>query len=149
MKKTVVLCVGNRDGGDDAVGPFIADLLHDYESDELICIDAGIAPENFTGVVKQYQPDRLIIVDAIEMGIQPGEIRRVPSNRIGVMHMSTHGIPLSVLVKYFNQYVSTIEIIGIQPKTMNGNITERIKKAGKELTMNITMNNIEKISMLS
>lgn len=149
MKKTVVLCVGNRDGGDDAIGPFIADNLQEYECEELICIDAGIAPENFTDVVKKHHPERLIIVDAVEMNLNSGEIRRVPPEKIGVMHVSTHGIPLSVLIKYFNQYVETIVLIGIQPSMMSGNLTDAVKLAGKHVIQLIVSDSFEKISTLA
>lgn len=144
-----MLCVGNRDGGDDAVGPFIADKLKEYESDELICIDAGIAPENFTDVVKKHHPERLIIVDAIEMNLNPGEIREVPPQKIGVMHISTHGIPLSVLIKYLNQYVEKIVLIGIQPSKMSGNLTEVVKHTGKHIIQLIFSDSLEKISTLT
>ena len=149
MIKTVILCVGNRQGGDDAVGPFIADKLMKYASKELICIDAGIAPENFTGVVKNHKPERLIIVDAIEMNLNPGEIRNVPPDSIGVMHVSTHGIPLSVLIKYLSQYIDSITLLGIQPMQMNGNLTDIIKQSAERLIQNILSDSIEKISILS
>lgn len=148
MKKTVILCIGNRDGGDDAVGPYIADGLKRSESDNLICIDAGIAPENFTSVVKNHQPKRLLIIDAVEMGLKPGKIRQVPSDRIGVMHVSTHGIPLSVLIKYLRQYMDSIILIGIQPKTMSGKLTDEVKKSADQLIQFIISDSIEKISTL-
>jgi hydrogenase 3 maturation protease len=148
VEKTVVLCIGNRDGGDDAIGPFIADKLKDYNSEELICIDAGIAPENFTDVVKGHHPERLIIVDAIEMNINAGEIRRVAPEKIGLMHISTHGIPLSVLIKYFNQYVKNIMLIGIQPSQMQGFLTDVIKQAGDKFIQLIISDSLEKISRL-
>jgi hypothetical protein len=52
-------------------------------------------------------------------------------------------------VKYFKQYVPVIEIIGIQPKNMNGKLNELIKKAGKNVVDFIVTDSIEKISMLS
>jgi hydrogenase 3 maturation protease len=149
LEKTVVLCVGNREGGDDAVGPYIADKLKDYESENLICIDAGIAPENFTDVVKKHHPKRLVIVDAIEMNRSPGEIFQVPPEKIGVMHISTHGIPLSVLIKYFNHYVGTIILIGIQPSKMSGNLTKIVKDAGEHFIQLIVSDTLEKILMLT
>ncbi len=39
------------------------------------------------------------------------------------MHISTHGIPISVLINYLEQYVENIIFIGIQPKVMSGNLT--------------------------
>ena len=90
------MCIGNRDGGDDAVGPYVADKLKDC----FTIIDCGTTPENYTSVVKKHNPKNLIIVDAVEMNLKPGEIRIVPEEKVGVMHISTHGIPIPVLIGY-------------------------------------------------
>ena len=149
MEKTVVLCIGNKDGGDDAIGPFIANNLKDFESNNLIIIDAGVNPENFTGVVKEFLPEQLIIVDAIDMNLEKGEIRRVPADKISVMHVSTHGIPLSVLIKYFKQYIKKIILIGIQPCQMNGELTAICKDSGKKVINSVLSNSLDDIPILT
>lgn len=121
----LVMCIGNRDGGDDAVGPYIADKLKREGFDVLDC---GVVPENYTSFVKQKNPDNLVIVDAVDMGLEPGEIRIVQKDKIGVMHISTHGIPISVLMNYLEQYVENIVFIGIQPKKMSGRLTDIVQK---------------------
>ena len=138
------MCIGNRDGGDDAVGPYIADKL----KDDFTVLDCGIVPENYTSAVKRHDTKNLIIIDAVEMGLFPGEIRIVPKEKIGVMHISTHGIPISVLINYLEQYVKNIIFIGIQPKTMSGEMTEPIKKSGQELVNLIKNNNLDQIETL-
>ena len=147
--KTVALCIGNRDGGDDAIGPAIADNLLKMQPENIISIDAGIAPENFTGVIKQHKPDVLLVIDAIDMGLSPGEIRKVPPEKIGVMHISTHGIPLSVLIKYLKQYIKKIILIGIQPQTMQGSMSESVRKSVDIVSDIITSNTVDKILPLS
>ena len=147
--KTVALCIGNRDGGDDAIGPAIADNLLKMQPENKISIDAGIAPENFTGVIKQHKPDVLLVIDAIDMGLSPGEIRKVPPEKIGVMHISTHGIPLSVLIKYLKQYIKKIILIGIQPQTMQGSMSESVRKSVDIVSDIITSNTVDKILPLS
>jgi len=112
-------------------------------------IDAGIAPENFTGIVKKSKPDCLIIIDAIFMNLDPGEIRRVPVDAIGVMHVSTHGIPLSVMVSYFKQYISEIIILGVQPKSMSGEMTFAVKASIKTIIQFIEQKKYEEIPLLS
>lgn len=129
----IILCIGNRYGGDDGIGPYIADQIKSEESIDFVVLDCGTVPENFTSVVKRLSPKNLIIVDAVEMNLDPGEIRIIPKGKIGVMHISTHGIPLSVLIDYFEHFVKNIFIIGIQPKTMFGEISEEIKKSGNNL----------------
>ena len=123
------MCIGNREGGDDAVGPYIADRL----KDDFTVLDCGTIPENYTSVVKKYNPKNLIIIDAVDMGLYPGEIRIVPKEKIGVMHISTHGIPISVLIGYLESYVKKIIFIGIQPKIMSGDLSQIVKKSADNL----------------
>jgi len=109
------MCIGNRDGGDDAIGPYVADRL----KNDFTVLDCGTTPENYTSVVKKHNPKNLVIIDAAEMNLNPGEVRIVPKEKIGVMTISTHGIPVSVLIGYLERSVENIVFIGIQPETMS------------------------------
>lgn len=143
----LVMCIGNREGGDDAVGPYIADKLM-QEKGDIVVLDCGTIPENFTSVVKNNNPQNLIIIDAVEMGLNPGEIRIVPKEKIGVMHISTHGIPISVLINYLERYIENIIFIGIQPENMSGEISENVKKSGEKLVIIIKNNSLKQIKIL-
>ncbi|MCK5636514.1 MAG: hydrogenase maturation protease, partial [Thermoplasmatales archaeon] len=90
----------------------------------------------------------LIIVDAVDMNLEPGEIRIVPKEKIGVMHISTHGIPISVLIKYLEQHVENIIFIGIQPKVMSGKLTDIVKKSGDDLVIVLKENKLDYIKTL-
>lgn len=140
------MCIGNRDGGDDAVGPYIADKLKSFENNDLVVIDCDVVPENYTSLVKKYKPKNLIIIDATKMGLSPGEIRIVPKEKIGSMHMSTHCIPLSVLITYLESYAENIVLIGIEPKSFSGKITNSVIKSGQrvvEIIKNRCLDEIE------
>jgi hydrogenase 3 maturation protease len=134
------MCIGNREGGDDSVGPYIADKLSSENLVSMKVIDAGTVPENFTSVVKHEKPEKLVIIDAVEMGLAPGKIRIVPKEKIGVMTISTHGIPISVLIGYLEQYIKDIVFIGIQPKEMSGKLSSVVKESG-DLLVKILMEN--------
>lgn len=147
--KFFIMCVGNRDGGDDAIGPYVADKLKDLEDrDGFVILDCATVPENYTSVVKQHKPRKLLIIDAVEMGLKPGEIRIVPKEKIGSMHISTHGIPISVLINYLEDYVDNIILIGIQPSKMSGEITAPVRINGDILVELIKNNKLEFIKTL-
>ena len=141
------MCIGNRDGGDDAIGPYIADRLIEEKTDIKV-IDCGTVPENYTSIVKRYSSKLLIIIDAVDMNLKPGEIRIVTKDKIGVMTISTHGIPVSVLINYLEQYVENIIFIGIQPKIMSGEMTDIVKKKCDNLVNLLKEKKIEKITKL-
>jgi hydrogenase 3 maturation protease len=140
------MCIGNPDGGDDAVGPYIADKL---QNSDLLVINCGTTPENYTGVVKQNTPNTLVIIDAIDMGLTPGEIRIVSKNKISVFTVSTHGIPLSVLMNYLEQSVKKIMLIGIQPERMSGDMSDPVKKSANSLIEIIKKKNFSSIKTLA
>jgi hydrogenase 3 maturation protease len=142
----LIMCIGNIDGGDDAVGPYIADKLQSNK--QITVINCGTVPENYSSSIKKYNPKRLIIIDAVEMDLEPGEIRIVPKEKIGRMHISTHGIPISILIDYLEKYVESILFIGIQPKTMSGKITNQVKKSGNKLIELLKNQNLKEIETL-
>jgi len=146
--KYLIVCIGNRDGGDDSVGPYIADRLKGRKEEDFDVLDVGITPENYTGVIKEKNPDILVIIDAVDMQLSAGEIRIIPPDSIGVMHVSTHGIPLSVIIKYLKQYIHTVILIGIQPETMDGDMSKTVKQSANHLIEILTFDAISSIQML-
>ncbi len=143
-----IMCIGNREGGDDSVGPYVAGKLSDKQHNNIFIIDCGTTPENYTSIIKKNRPKNLIIVDAVEMNLKPGDIRIVPKEKIGVMTISTHGIPISVLIRYLEQHVENIFFIGIQPKTMSGKLTDIVKNSADKLVEIIKNNNLCQIETL-
>jgi hydrogenase 3 maturation protease len=143
----LLMCIGNKSSGDDAIGPYIAESIKRIKKG-ITVIDCGMLPENYTSVVKKYKPENLVIIDAVDMGLKPGEIRLVPKEKIGMMHISTHGIPISVLIKYLEVFVKSIIFIGIQPKKMIGSLSRSVKLSGNKLIKNIINKNFNSIEKL-
>jgi hydrogenase 3 maturation protease len=144
MTETVILCIGNQEGGDDGIGPYIAKRLK-CESSHSVVLDCGTIPENYTGVIKKHKPKTLILIDAAEMNLPAGETRVIQREKICTMHMSTHGIPLSVFIQYLEKEVPSIIFIGIQPRTTQGKLSAPVKKSGEELIRLLQKKKIEQI----
>jgi hydrogenase 3 maturation protease len=147
MIDILILCIGNQEGGDDGIGPYIAERLMSKPSLAMV-LDCGTIPENYTGVIKREKPKTLILIDAAEMNLSPGEIRIIPKEKIGTMHLSTHAMPLSVLIKYLEKEVPQIIFIGIQPGSMQGTLCDPVKKSGDELIRLLHTKKIEQIPVL-
>ncbi len=146
-RDTVIMCIGNRDGGDDGIGPYIAERL-EKDHPDFVVLDGGISPENYTSVVKRYQPETLILVDAADMGLPAGEIRIVPEEKIGTMHLSTHGISLALLIEFLKKDIKEIVVIGIQPRKMSGPMSARVRKSGEHLIDVLQKKSFRDISVL-
>jgi len=108
------------------IGSFIA---QNFRSDDWLVLDCGTTPENFTSLVKKSQPEYLVIVDAAQMNLKPGEFRVIPSERIDKFYLTTHNIPLSLFISYLDKWVGKTILIGIQPERREDfqRISERVQ----------------------
>jgi len=107
--------VGNDIRGDDAVGELVA---REFDNDEWKTVDCGSVPENHIIMVEEKEYDTVVIVDAANMELEPGEIRIVSRESLNVFTMSTHALPLSLVIDYLEERVKEVYLIGIQPKDM-------------------------------
>ena len=113
-QRNILLGVGNPIRGQDAVGLYGADLISEMGDPKWTAIRAEMTPENFTSVIRSINPSELVILDAADMGLKPGEARIIPREKMGVMHFSTHAIPLSVFMDIVEQSAGRTYLLGIQ-----------------------------------
>jgi hydrogenase maturation protease len=66
----------------------------------VLVLEGGSAPENLTGPIARFQPSHLVVVDAADLGEEPGTARAFTTGSIGGFESSTHSLPLSVLLGY-------------------------------------------------
>ncbi|MBU4343487.1 MAG: hydrogenase 3 maturation endopeptidase HyCI [Candidatus Omnitrophica bacterium] len=114
--KVVILCLGNPDRGDDGIGPRVASDLKEKVPYEVI--DAGVTPENYTGVIKRLNPDTILIVDTVIFDGVPGEIRLFTGDDLRTGKISTHDVSPKLLIEYLKSSTKAdIHILGINPKS--------------------------------
>lgn len=116
MPDKLLLGVGNDIRGDDAVGELV---VREFDSEEWDTIDCGSVPENHITLIEEGEYDKVVIIDAAKMGLEPGEIRIVPREHLGVFTMSTHALPISTVMDFLDRKVKEVYLIGIQPKDMS------------------------------
>ena len=116
MSRNLVLTVGNAMMGDDGAGPYLADKLQASPLPGWLHIDGGIAPENVVHRVRELQPDRIVLVDAAEIGEKAGTLKVIPPETIADMFIfSTHNMPLNFLIDELKTFVPEVIFIGVQP----------------------------------
>jgi hydrogenase 3 maturation protease len=119
MKRKLVVTVGNDIMGDDAAGPLLARMMKHSPLENWEVLDGGNVPENIVFKIREMAPERVIIVDAADMDIQTGEIRRIDEDGIGsLFFMTTHSLPLTYLMEALREFVPRVELIGIQPEVV-------------------------------
>lgn len=116
--KVAVLGMGQTLRGDDAVGPIVADELQSrlMESESVLILDTGPVPENFTGTIRSFGPDLVLLVDAAQMDETGGKIHFLDHRACTGLSASTHTLPPSVIADYMSLEMGCdVALLGIQP----------------------------------
>ena len=135
----MVLGVGNSFRSDDAAGILVARALSQRrcaDTNRVLILEAGQAPENRTGELRKFNPDLVLIVDAAEMGEHPGAIRWISEMDIDGMSASTHSLPLSMLAHYLKLELNCdVKLLGIQVRSneVGENVSAEVLQAVDEV----------------
>ncbi len=134
--KLIILGIGNDIRGDDGLGPYIINRLSNLNEDvsnngsledtyidnpinlediihfsnNILLINGGSVPENFTGPIKKFNPSHIIIIDACLMNMNPGEVNIVSKENIVNISVSTHSMSLAYLIKYLESSSDDITV---------------------------------------
>jgi len=116
MSGQVILTVGNRMMGDDGAGPLLASMLRRSPAPGWQVVDGGSAPENVVHRVRALAPELVLVVDATDMELEPGEVRLIDDRFIAERFvMTTHDLPVSFLIASLRESVADVRLLGIQP----------------------------------
>jgi hydrogenase 3 maturation protease len=136
----VVFTVGNNMRGDDGAGPLLAELLEASPAPGWTLVDGEASPENHTHRVRALAPDRVLIVDAADMELAPGEVRLLDEDCVAEHFLvTTHAIPLNFLIASLKETVPEIIFLGIQPKDtifcnpLSQNVRSAVEKIHRRL----------------
>jgi hydrogenase 3 maturation protease len=129
--RVAVVGIGHELRGDDAAGVAVARALQARLRDQrtrgkrpasralqpmVLVIDGGPAPENHTATLRRFAPDVVLLVDAAQMGVRPGTVRRLRQEAASGVTASTHTLPVSVLASYLVRELGCrVALLGIQP----------------------------------
>ncbi|MCL2143892.1 MAG: hydrogenase maturation peptidase HycI [Endomicrobia bacterium] len=137
-ERVVFLAIGSELRGDDAAGILAADeLLKENLPENFKVMSGYTAPENLTGEIKKFAPTHLIICDAADSGLKPGQASIISTDDIQGAAFSTHMMPMNVFINYISHDnpLKTL-IIGIQPENLEfgAEMTENVKKTAIDLS---------------
>jgi hydrogenase 3 maturation protease len=115
-KRTVILGVGNPLQGDDAVGPDLVDHLHGRVDATLVY--GCEVPENYISAIRAAQPEVVLIVVALELGAEAGNLAVLDADRLRAIENFTRNPGLAFLaVMIQDETGAEVILLGIQPET--------------------------------
>lgn len=106
--------IGNELRRDDGLGVVLARRLKD--GFPFPVLEGGSAPENLLGKILDLEPQVVVIVDAVDFGGRPGEVRRMEREDIEGFGFSTHGPSILPLVDFLEGEGIRTVILGVQPE---------------------------------
>lgn len=118
LSRVAILGVGSELCGDDAAGMLLIEELRVLLPDDgcTLLLAGSTAPENFTGPIRDYCPQLLLVVDAAHIGGETGAIAVVDAEAIGGMEFSTHMLPFGVMLAYIcRETGAEVMVVGMQP----------------------------------
>jgi hydrogenase 3 maturation protease len=142
--RVAILGIGNTLRSDDAAGVLVAQALSQREcaadTDHLLICEAGHAPENKTGELRKFAPDLVLLIDAADMGKEPGTVEWISEEDIDGMSASTHSLPLSMLAQYLTLELGCkVTLLGIQPasnevgETLSADVLQTVEEVATGL----------------
>jgi hydrogenase 3 maturation protease len=133
--RLAVLGVGSVLRADDAAGMEIVRILEERLAPEQSCVrlfGGETAPENFCGSIKRFAPTHLLIVDAADVGLFPGQFADICPQDVGGPTYCTHMLPLKIMVDYLvRETGAEVTLLGIQYRTLefDGEMSPEVKAA--------------------
>jgi len=116
-----VLGIGMDWKSDDRLGGALARALARAlpPDPRLRVVDAGEAPENYTGTVRAFAPSHVVLLDAVDRGLAPGTAFLVEEDAITLGDMTSHRLPLKLLMRFLaDSLPCRVLLVGVQPKTL-------------------------------
>jgi len=139
-KRVLILGVGNTLFGDDGFGPAAADyLLNNFKiPDDVYVMDVGIGAGDvlFTVALSQERPEKIVVLDAVDVKKQPGEvfelsIDELPENKIA--DFSMHLFPSTNLLRELRDKMGVeVVIVACQaekiPEVVSPGLSESVER---------------------
>ena len=121
-KRVAVLGIGNELNGDDGVGVLVARRLKALLAgcpdlaERVAVFEACTAPESFSGPLRRFAPDLVILVDAAYLEKEPGAVEWIDWRNTEGFSASTHGLPPTLFAKFLMADLGCrVSLVGIQP----------------------------------
>ena len=140
-KPVLIIGCGNILFGDDGFGPAVVrHLCEHYTIPGHVClIDAGTGVRNilFTLALSEKRPEEIIVIDAVDKGLQPGELFEISIDDIPLEKtddFSMHQAPTSNLLKEMKERCNvTVRVLACQvtaiPEEMRSGLSGPLERA--------------------
>ena len=136
IPENVLFTVGSVLRGDDSVGPYVAKLFKENEVDDWMLVEGDQTPENELGYLRRLHPNRIVMIDAADMGLDAGEIRLIKAEDVSTSFLfTTHSMPITYLLGQLEDACDELVFIGVQPAQTEffAPLTNSVRESAKKI----------------
>jgi hydrogenase 3 maturation protease len=120
--RLAVLGVGSVLRADDAAGMEVVRIVGERlppSRADVRLFGGETAPENFSGSILRFAPTHLLIVDAADIGLAPGDLADICPDDVGGPSYCSHMLPIKIMVDYLvRETGAKVTLLGIQYRTL-------------------------------
>ena len=129
--KAVFIGMGNTLKGDDGAGIALLNKLKGKLTADFI--DCGTVPENYLGKVVNARAETIVVLDAVELALAPGEVRILEIEDLQETLAATHSMSPALFMRFLRERLegSDIFMLGIQPAStkLGSGLSTSVEKA--------------------
>lgn len=136
FQKLAVLGIGNPLRGDDAIGVEVLKRLKGRVPRNVSLFECEMVPENFLSEIERFRPTHVLMIDAAQLDLEPGEARLIPTEKITGVALSTHTLPLSLTAEILRGDIGArVVLLGVKPERteFGEGLSPRLQRASEEI----------------
>lgn len=117
--KLLILGIGENRMGDDGIGPWLTyNLYRQFNHDRVLIMNVGVLPEHRLDEMKAFNPDIIILIDAIQKKETPGTFAIFTREQMcNYLPISSHSMPIPIFVDRVEMEIPKVKLylVGIEP----------------------------------
>jgi len=127
----LIVGMGNRIKSDDGAGIYISEELRKQGIENIVIAENSI--ENYIGKINRYKANTILMIDAVDMGEEPGYFKLVPVDKIENTTTNTHNLSIRTISSFFE--TKDQWVLGIQPEEVSFGmgLSSRIQSAADRI----------------
>ena len=136
FERLAIMGIGKPLRGDDAIGVEIAKRLEKGLPANVAVFNCEVVPENFLSDIERFKPSHILMIDAAQLDLGPGEARLISIEKITGVALSTHTMPLSLTAEILRGNLGAeIVLLGIKPERteFGEGLSFKLQKASEEI----------------
>ena len=116
-RRVVIAGIGSSIRKDDFIGVGIVEKLRGKVSPSVHLIECEMSPEKFLEPIVHFKPTHILLINAAQLGLEPGSSRLIELNRISWPAVLTHALTHQIFREFITEATGAkVALLAVQPK---------------------------------